>query len=138
MDSATKVSTQAALEAVGLFAHSVFSEEQKKSPQHIDKELAAVGEQLDATTFNIAQTKIEQLMEKDSYQRFIKSDAYLTLLQQLTEAAEKRQNRRHSSFFGRGNGVSGCLSPTEKTAPTGASFGGRLSPFSSVRSNLQF
>jgi hypothetical protein len=45
-------------------------------------------------TFNLAQSRIEQLMAKDSYSRFIHSKPYLDLLNSTTptlESAPKQQ-----------------------------------------------
>lgn len=46
---------------------------------------AAIESGIRSNIFNLAQIKIEQLMAKDSYQRFLKSDQYLELLNNETE-----------------------------------------------------
>ncbi|GMR33410.1 hypothetical protein PMAYCL1PPCAC_03605, partial [Pristionchus mayeri] len=50
---------------------------------------AAMESECGMDTFDLAQGKIEELMEKDSYRRFLKDKIYLDLLHQLEEKTEE-------------------------------------------------
>lgn len=100
LDSRTKCATKAFLEAAGLFADECFA-------------MAAVGECLDMGVFNLAQAKIEQLMEKDSYQRFLKSDTFLEIVQHANKDGGKSTGNGGKHFR---LGVRQSTSPTPTTS----------------------
>ena len=108
LDSATKSATKELLEAAGLFADDCL----------------AVGKRLDTSVFELAQSKIEQLMAKDSYQRFLKSD---TFAQVCKDGGKPTSNDgKHFRL-----GARQSTSPTPTTASTAnQSNNSRLSPTS--------
>lgn len=68
---------------------------------------AAIESGIRSDIFNLPQIKIEQLMAKDSYQRFLKSDQYLELLNtetneifpimRTTSAKETNRNKSNNN-----------------------------------------
>ena len=115
LDSRTKCATKAFLEAAGLFADECFA-------------MAAVGECLDMGVFNLAQAKIEQLMEKDSYQRFLKSDTFLEIVQHASKDGGKRRATVESTFASAyaNQQVQHRRRRTDRMMPMTASFGKRI------------
>ena len=115
MDSRTKCATKAFLEAAGLFADECFA-------------MAAVGERLDMGVFNLAQVKIEQLMEKDSYQRFLKSDTFLEIVQHASKDGGKSTGNggKHFRLGVANQQVQHRRRRTDQTMPMIASFGKRI------------